>query len=365
MIMKVFNDRVLFTDPFRVVFLCGSKFNKKSKRDKRIVLKDYIEKQYPDTSVIILEDNFIFKESNSTYLSYDEICMKNLLQIELLVSLYASKIIVIHESHSTAAEIGAFSSKKELLPRIAIIAPDKYSVEEDKLGVFLERSLSHQDEKNTGLYRYYPDIVPHPFSENKSDYYCYFHNNIIGENLGRFFQSFLNTDENESFELKIQKSPYNKETKDTDVIEYFTEDEKIRAFVHPKVLKAQILSLMCLQDVKKFLKQSKRIIDHVGYIQTLYEQYLVQTIQEKEGDKRIAEIKVSIKNADCTLREAIGCLLFVLQAAQLIQLQTDSEDKQTVGLRKVVFQPLFTQKQSIFEHIIVSKKETAFGRSFV
>ena len=151
MIMKVFNDRVSFTDPFRVVFLCGSKFNRYNDTDKRIIIENYILSHYSNISVIILEENFIFKESNLTYLSYDEICMKNLLQIELLVSLYASKIILIHESHSTAAEIGAFSSKKELLPRIAIIAPDKYSVEEDKLGGFLERSFSHQDEKNIGL----------------------------------------------------------------------------------------------------------------------------------------------------------------------------------------------------------------------
>lgn len=79
MIMKVFNDRVSFTDPFRVVFLCGSKFNRYNDTDKRIIIENYILSHYSNISVIILEENFIFKESNLTYLSYDEICMKNLL----------------------------------------------------------------------------------------------------------------------------------------------------------------------------------------------------------------------------------------------------------------------------------------------
>lgn len=364
--MKVFNDRVLFTDPFRVVFLCGSKFNKKSKRDKRIVLKDYIEKQYPDASVIILEDNFFFRKTNADYLSYDEIYMKDLLKIELLISLYASKIIVIHESHSTAAEIGAFSSMKDLLPKIAIIVPDKYSAEEDKLGSFLNLSLFQQDDRKIDLYRYYPDLVKHCFSANKSDYYCYFHDDTIGDNLGHFFQRILNEAVNKSFEIKLQKSAFNKETKSINVIDYYlTVDQQLNVFVHPEVIKAQILSLMCLKDVQKELRHCKKIIDHVGYIQKLYEQYLVQTIQEKEGDKRIVDIKVSIKSANCTLREAVGCLLFMLQAAQLIQMQTDDENRQAIKLRKVLFQKKFMDSKDYFGNLIVETKQTAFGRSFV
>ncbi len=364
--MKVFNDKVAFTDPFRIVFLCGSKYNRKNKKDKRIILKDHIEKQYPDASVIILEDNFFFRKSNSDYLSYHEIYMKDLLKIELLISLYASKIIVIHESYSTAAEIGAFSSIKELLPRMAIIVPDKYSVEEDKLGSFLDLSLFQADEKRIDLYRYYPDIVAHRFSMNKSDYYCYFHNDSIGDNLGHFFQCVLDSAVNKSLEIRLQKSVFNKETKSTSVIDYYSiGDEQLNVFVHPEVIKAQIFSLMHLKYVQKELRHFKKIIDHVGYIQKLYEQYLVQTIQEKEGDMHIVDIRVSIKSIDCTLREAIGCLLFLLQGAQLIQMQTDDKNRQALELRKVVFQQKFYDSKDFFGNLIIDKKETAFGRSFV
>lgn len=47
--------------------------------------------------------------------------MKNLSEVESLAALYADKIIIIHETLSTAAEIGMFAGNKSLTSKICIL----------------------------------------------------------------------------------------------------------------------------------------------------------------------------------------------------------------------------------------------------
>ena len=175
--MLVFRNNCSISNPFTIVFLCGSKYSPNNAKDKRIVLKKYIENNFSNARAIILEEHFVFRNGNKKYLAYDDIYLKGLAQVEELASLFASRVLIIHESISTAAEIGMFASNIETSGKVCLLVPDPFSIEEDKTGSFIKLSFLRKDAPQTKvkLIRYYPDIEVHRFSENKSDYYTSFH----------------------------------------------------------------------------------------------------------------------------------------------------------------------------------------------
>lgn len=91
--MLIFAENYSYDDPLNIVFLCGSHYSKKSKHDKRNILKEHIDGSTSNLHAIILEENFQFASTSKQYLSYDDIYLSGLAQIEQLASLYASKII--------------------------------------------------------------------------------------------------------------------------------------------------------------------------------------------------------------------------------------------------------------------------------
>ena len=134
----MFINKPEFAEPIRVIFLCGIKF-KDNETDKRIVLKNYLEND-PKNKVLILEKyfDFAFKNDSSTgLLSYYDAELFNLHNIESFAALVATNVIVIHESLSTAGELGVFGSNEALRDRIITLVPDQFSVEEEKLSSFL------------------------------------------------------------------------------------------------------------------------------------------------------------------------------------------------------------------------------------
>ncbi len=114
------------------MFLCGNKFVGQEKNDKRSILKEYIEENATDCYSIILEENFMFKNITKSYLSYDDIFLKNLFQVEQLASIFADKIIIVHETLSTAAELGMFAHNADMMKKICLLVPDSMSIEENK-----------------------------------------------------------------------------------------------------------------------------------------------------------------------------------------------------------------------------------------
>ena len=143
--MYVFREKMRIDNPISVVFLCGSSFSESNERDKRRILQEYIKCKVPNCFPIILEQNFRFRKPTTKYLAYDDIFLKGLAQIEQLTSLYADKILIIHESNSTAAELGAFAINETLAKKICVLAPDAYAVEDDKISNFIFLSFVSND----------------------------------------------------------------------------------------------------------------------------------------------------------------------------------------------------------------------------
>ena len=84
--MLVFSHNYRYKDPLNIVFLCGSHYDKKNNRDKRKILKEYIDNSILNSQAIILEENFQFKTTNKEYLSYDDIYLTGLAQIAFYCS---------------------------------------------------------------------------------------------------------------------------------------------------------------------------------------------------------------------------------------------------------------------------------------
>lgn len=364
--MLVFRDNYLYKDPFVTIFLCGSKYSPNSAYDKRIVLKNYIENRFPNSKAIILEEHFVFKNGNKRYLAYDDIYLKGLAQVEELASLFASRIVIIHETISTAAEIGMFASNTATSEKVCLLVPDVFSVEEDKTGNFIKLSFLGKDVPQTKvkLIRYYPDIEVHRFSENKSDYHTFFHNNQIGRVLGKQIDFFLfPPTEKEEKAIKFGKAKYGKPHKSPAIVDYHIIDETqtISVDVHVDTLKKQLLSMLFVEEFRKELWKEKRIREHVTYLLERYQALVKNTICDIEGKEcNNYKVKLTLKDSMCEAKQAIGYFLYMLQAAGLIGLE--QKDSGNPAIRKVRFSTALEQYSNQLANLIYDSRTTEFGR---
>ncbi len=106
-----------FQNEYRYIFLCGSRYLRSSKKDKRNVLREFLKKENINYRPIILEDNFMFRSKTDRFLLYDDIYMKDLYQVEMVTNYLSDNNIIIHESISTGAETGLFLSEEGALKK--------------------------------------------------------------------------------------------------------------------------------------------------------------------------------------------------------------------------------------------------------
>lgn len=180
----IFVKKSKFEEPIRILFLCGSMYSK-TDSDKRNVLKDYLEENSTN-KVILLEKDFVFSASNNDFLSYYNFGLKNLYNIEMLASLVANKIIILHESYSTAGEIGVFASNNLLRKKIITLIPNRYAIEEEKFSSFLKLAFWNYKEKiiDNNVIQYYPVVENIYVSDTHNKYYTYFYENKIPKTVG-------------------------------------------------------------------------------------------------------------------------------------------------------------------------------------
>ena len=361
--MTVFCSDVPYYEPFYIIFLCGSKYRAGNTRDKRVVLKKHLEKKYPNTHAIILEHNFWFRKTTARYLSYDDIYLKSLAQIEQLASLYADRIIIIHETISTAAELGLFAANPLLLPKVCMLTPDFASVEEDKAGGFIQLAFLKEQvsEPKVKLVRYWPDIEIHRNSVNKSDYYTFFHEDMIGDALAERLDSFVQPTSN-VMKFEFQKSRFGKPNSDPTILSYFWDSkDQVEVSVPVEILKMQLLALFFHNPVKAQLQRPKEIREHVTTLEQFYRDILKDTLRHIEGKAYVTQpIKVSVKGTSCNLRQAIGYFLYMLQGANLIHLE-QTETKKGSPDRKVVYTSNFRMLEHTASKFLREEKPTAFG----
>ena len=258
--MLAYKERYVLSANVRTVFLCGNKYEKKGKKDKRNVLRAFIHKSIPDCRCVILEDSFIFGKSTNHYLAYDDIFLKDLAQVEQLAALFAEKVIIIHETISTAAEIGMFASNTALSSKLCIMVPDPYSVEDDKVGSFISMSFLNKNRKShkIKLLRFYPDTDVFIYSDKKSDYYTWFHNDEIGANLERQLLAFINISKGDRI-LKYNKTRFGKLSRNNDEINYSIDflKKEVSVSVSAEVLKDQLTALLYEDSIRKELRKER------------------------------------------------------------------------------------------------------------
>lgn len=361
--MLVFKNNYKFNNPLQIVFLCGSKFDNEDTKDKRKVLKKFIEQSNSNKRVIILEENFCFRKTSKRYLSYDEIFLKDLAQVEQLASVFADKILIVHETLSTSAELGMFAADPSLIDKICLLVPDKVAVEEDKIGGFIQLAFLNKfyDKNKVHAICYYPDVTVHRLSENKSFYYTYFHEDKIGVFLGKEINVFLQLKNDNT--IIFSNKQFGKLSDESADIEYhiFNEQKKVCISVHTDILKVQLLSLLFVPEIRKELRQEKMIYEHVNFLETMYKQIVRNTIGEIAGQSLDGfTIKITLKRTSCSLNQAIGFFLYMLQATRLISLEQVCN--RCLSKRKVVFTTKLLQQKDFFEQFLNTQSPTVFGR---
>lgn len=362
--MLVFSHNYRYKDPLNIVFLCGSHYDKKNNRDKRKILKEYIDNSVLNSQAIILEENFQFKTTNKEYLSYDDIYLTGLAQIEQLASLYANKIIIIHETISTAAELGMFAIDPIVAQKICLLIPDNVSIEEEKLSGFIRLAFFKKGASETKVHviRYYPDVEIYRISPNKSDYHSFFHDDKVGMFLGRELDAFF-ADEKTQKTIRFQKNRFQTSNASSNIIDYTVSSKKntIAVSTHIESLKIHLLSMLRIDSVRKGLREEKEICQHVNFLYNTYKNILRNTIENLTGTS-ITDYKVhvSLKDTNCNLKQAIGYFLYMLQATNLISLVQKKSSSPTI--RKIQFSTTFDDYGALVDRAIIDIDTTAFGR---
>ena len=361
--MYIFTDRFKYNDPLNIVFLCGSRY-RKTKTEKRNVLKKHLEDNVTNCHVIILEENFNFRNTTRSHLAYDDIFLFSLAHVEELASLFADSIIIIHETISTAAELGMFANNPAILKRICLLTPDPYSVEEEKVSSFIRLAFLQHSSPETTIGKhitFFPDTEIFLDSPKKSGYYTYFHNNSIGEHLSRNILSFVKR-ESTPQDIVFRKSQYNKPLKSEYSVDYSIDGTaaSVNVYVHPNTLKLQLLSMFLLEDVQKEIKQNKKIAEHVSYIQSKYMKLLSDSIAYYSG-KALADysLAVSVKNTACTLRQAIGYFIYMLQAIDFVRMQVVND--KDLSSREICITNQLEALKEMLSPVITEQAPTAFG----
>lgn len=363
--MLLFKEKIKYYDPLNVIFLCGSKFTPKSDKDKRVVLKNFLKSSEIQCQTVLLEENFSFAKNRKGYLAYDDIFITNLAEVEKLAALYADKVIIIHETISTAAEIGMFASNPLLTQKVCVLFPDDISVEEKKISTFLQlaffNNLDSKNEKPTKL-KYYPDIEPHRSSSYKSEYHTYFHENKIGENLGKNILGFVgNIERNKSIDFK--EGQYGKTSSNKNLVSYAVsnKNKKIEVSINPDTLKMQLMAMFAVETFRTEFRKEKTISEHVSFIEKNYKEILLNSICYITGlDSNEFSLNIKVFGVEkYKFRQAVGYFLYMLQAIDLIgleQLSDTSDDK-----RKIRIKETFDSYISEFKTYIYEKPKTVFG----
>jgi hypothetical protein len=309
---------------YQSIFLCGVKY-KSNSNDKRYRLKEKLVSMDGKNKPIILEENFTFASKSNRFLSYDDIFMKNLKDIENLTALFSDKVIIIHESISTAAELGMFAMNELIAKKICILIPDEYAVEENKITSFLQLAFFRTN-NNIEIIKFYPEVDVWKISENKMDFRTKFFNNEIIGNLEKRLETFLKKDCEEFININFKKVKYKNHIKnDSTVISYFLDEDRVDISVSVDVIRAHIISFFNLESFKREMRIIKTLSEHITYIEQLYKKILMNTIEELEG-RYLGRVSIGCKECQLEFRQIIAYTLYLLQAMEMVQITKEYID---------------------------------------
>lgn len=329
-----FKLKQTINNPIRIFFLCGSFFNHrdKTKIDKRIVLKEYIESLNPNYKCLILEENFLFRRDKSK-LNYNDIDMKSLKDIEILTSLMSDEVIIFHESLSTAAEIGLFSSDTMINDKMTILAPDIYSTEEDMISGFIKYSYNNEffEEYNIKIIRYYPGTYSYEISNNINKIHTYFVDNIIGENLKLKLSDVL---ENKKTLINIIKeNNYNSTIDNISKFKVYKNKDKdniLEIKLNVNEFVTLLISLFTVDEVKRNLRKNANPLkgnsdikitvlrNAIRILKEYFTKYIERSVLSTHPTLRYDKVKIKINYKDSSFNKAISYFVYVMYGINLI-----------------------------------------------
>lgn len=304
-----------------IIFLCGTKYGKTLENDKRNVLQEYIKDKFPNTKAIILEEHFVFG-STPGYLSYDDIFMKNLCDIEELTAAFADGIIIIHDSISTGAELATFASNSRLQHKICVLEPDSTGIEERKISPFLELAFFNEESKIDRIV-YYPEVSSFFISRDHIEKRTNFTRNQITPKLAEKIDAFLNKC-GMPISVKFEKTRFGKVNSDPGTISYQIEHRELNVSISGKLLLYQMIAMVGLDYIKRNLRTYKLLLQHVDFLLQEYKNLLLESVQESTA-QNLKAINISIKESRCKSRNIIAYGLYMMQALGMIELKRKRE----------------------------------------
>lgn len=337
--------RYIFTEEkieneYKYIFLCGTHYVRNSKKDKRNVLRKFLKEENVNYRPIILEDNFIFKKNSSRFLVYDDIHMKNLYQVEMLMNYLSDNNIIIHESISTGAETGLFLSEPLAAKKTCLLVPDVMAVEENKIGQFIKLAFMREPDSLKTII-FYPRVENNMSSDYVKHWHTYFYENKIGAHLRQNILQFI---EQDSLKCCFKFTKSINKVKDG-LIYYTVKNNRLEITVLPRILLCCIAAIFNIEEFSKriFNADGKELKEYIADIKECLLQVFINSIEEKTGaDIKSCSVIPKMNVSRVYISEIIGMCLYLFQAAGFIQIIKDHDynDNNKVQItRKMIVYP--------------------------
>ncbi|RKV95227.1 MAG: hypothetical protein D8H99_25830 [Streptococcus sp.] len=315
----IFKNKEEKNELYKFIFLCGSKYVKSDRSDKRNVLKKYLENNNSSYKIIILEENFSFSKSKK-YLNYGDIYMRNLYDVEFLVSLLSDVIFIFHESISTGAEAGLFLGEASNREKTCLILPNIEAVEENKLGNFLRLSF-FEGENPVKRIVYYPSVKNNITSANLRNLHTSFVNDSVGEVLGDNIDDFIKS-KSRSFEIGEEEFGLN------------FEENKLTVRIAPDKVLHYVAAMLSVDGIaNKIFEKSMTLKCVIKILNEELNKILISTYEEIKPYKFDVDPEICFESERGTIQRMIGMTLYLFSAAGFMRIkkgETYNEDKKVI-----------------------------------
>ena len=315
----IFKNKEEKNELYKFIFLCGSKYVKSDVSDKRNVLKKHLENINSSYKIIILEENFTFSKS-TMYLNYGDIYMRNLYDVEFLVSLLSDVIFIFHESISTGAEAGLFLGEASNREKTCLILPNIEAVEEDKLGNFLKLSF-FKGKNPVERIIYYPSVRNNITSVNLRNLHTSFVNDSIGKTLSNNINDFIKG-KSRSFEIGKEEFGLN------------FEEVKLTVRIDPDRVPHYVAAMLSVGEITdKIFGKSMTLESIIEILNKEMNKILISTYEEIKPYKFTDVPEIHYESKKGTIQRMIGMTLYLFSAAGFMRIRKDKtyeEDKKVI-----------------------------------
>ncbi|HFJ9445927.1 hypothetical protein JOY40_02665 [Bacillus tropicus] len=382
------NRSVSINNPLRIFFLCGSSYKKKATKvelngsqyeieDKRKVLQKFLEEAYKDKNFrsIILEDNFMFSNKARRHLNYNHINLKSLKSIELLTSLYSDYVLIVHESFSTAAEIGMFSTSDFINSKLMILTPNEYSVEEDYISGFMK--LAYQNKRypshNIKTIYYNPGIYNFHVSDQVRKLHTFFIDNEVKGNLAKSLSEYLDELSVENITFGKKQGIHNRfknfyQIMDSNKINVIFNSNDLIAYLialfNIDAFRVKFISRVDMSHLKRDSEPNRRkslFKEGTEIVEKYFKEAIYNTIRTDipniESEYGSIEnidsfIKFSINHEVVAFKECISYYLYILYALSYINI-TDKNTRFSITNN---FSPVYEEYKDLVQEVKSTKK---------